>query len=255
MDLHFLHLYMEIAASACLFFIAWMNVRYNATGIYSNLMALGTSIAGVTDLTHAIVPMFYPDFAEHWFMMSWGASRITLILTFLMVYLCYDVLRCRLKSLALILATPLIFAVFMATSHIMGIGHFHLALHPIVMFGTVIHCPLDFMLLLLWLLTAILLRKKARILFPPYVYWLFMSQGIMVHAIMSFTSLNSLDLSSFLAHGLKISEYYSFILIYLLYKNSLDSLPENMRHDPSLLINKENNYAPPHGQLELPKRK
>lgn len=139
---------------------------------------------------------------------------------FLMVYLCYDILRCRLKNLAIILATPLIFAIFMATSSIMGVGGFHWQLHALEIFGTTIHCPFDFGLLLLWLLVAVILRKKAHILFPPHVYWLFMSQGIMVHAIMSFTSSNSMDTPALLAHALKISEYYSFILIYLLYDNA-----------------------------------
>jgi len=214
---------MELTAAACLFFIAWLNIRYNATGIYSPLMAIGTTIAGVTDLTHALVPVFYPGIAEHWLLMSWGASRITLVLMFLMVFLCFDVIRCKLKNLAIILATPLIFSVFMATSSILGVGSFHMEPHSITLFGTIIHCPFDFVLLVLWLITAIILRKKAHILFPPHVYWLFMSQGIMVHAIMSFTSFSSLDVPSFMAHGLKIAEYYSFILIYLLYKNTLDN--------------------------------
>jgi len=214
---------MELTAAACLFFIAWLNIRYNATGIYSPLMAIGTTIAGVTDLTHALVPVFYPGIAEHWLLMSWGASRITLVLMFLMVFLCFDVIRCKLKNLAIILATPLIFSVFMATSFILGVGSFHMEPHSITVFGTIIHCPFDFVLLVLWLITAIILRKKAHVLFPPHVYWLFMSQGIMVHAIMSFTSFSSLDVPSFMAHALKISEYYSFILIYLLYKNTLDN--------------------------------
>lgn len=222
MDLNLLHLYMELTAALCLFFIAGINLRYNATGQYSKLMAIGTTIAGITDLTHVLVPVFYPDMAEHWMMMSWGASRITLVLMFLMVFLCYDVIRCRLKNLAIILATPLLFSVFMASSEILGIGGFHWSPHSIQIFDMVVVCPFDFVLLIMWFITAIILRKKADILFPPHVYWLFMSQGIMVHAIMSFASVSSLDMASFMAHALKISEYYSFILIYLLYKSTLD---------------------------------
>lgn len=229
MEVNLLHLYMELAAVACLFFISAINFFYNATGQYSKLMAIGTGIAGITDLTHALVPMFYPDIAEHWMLMSWGASRITLIFMFLMVYLCYDIIRCRMTNLAVILATPLIFAIFMATSAIMGVGGFHWELHSLEIFGATIHCPFDFALLILWLLVAVILRKKAHVLFPPHVYWLFMSQGIMVHAIMSFTSSSSLDVPSLLAHGLKISEYYSFILIYLLYDNAAN------QHDTKLM--------------------
>lgn len=220
MEVNLLHLYMELAAVACLFFISGINILYNATGQYSKLMAIGTGIAGITDLTHALVPLFYPGIAEHWMLMSWGASRITLIFMFLMVYLCYDIIRCRMKNLAIILATPLFFSIFMASSEIMGVGGFHWELHNLNIFGMAIHAPFDFGLLLLWLLVAVILRKKAHILFPPHVYWLFMSQGIMVHAIMSFTSSSSLDTAALLAHGLKISEYYSFILIYLLYDNA-----------------------------------
>lgn len=220
MDVNSLHLYMELMAVACLFFISAINFLHNATGQYSKLMGIGTGIAGITDLTHAVVPMFYPDIAEHWMLMSWGASRITLIFMFLMVYLCYDIIRCRMKNLAIILATPLIFAIFMAASSIMGVGGFHWEMHSLELFGAFIYHPFDFVLLLLWLLVAIILRRKAHILFPPHVYWLFMSQGIMVHAIMSFTSSTSMDMPALLAHALKISEYYSFILIYLLYDNA-----------------------------------
>lgn len=234
MDVNLLHLYMELTAVACLFFISGINFFNNATGQYSKLMAIGTGIAGITDLTHALVPLFYPDIAEHWMLMSWGASRITLILMFLMVYLCYDIIRCRLKNLAIILATPLIFAVFMATSSIMGVGGFHWQLHSLEVFGATIHCPFDFALLILWLLVAVILRKKAHVLFPPHVYWLFMSQGIMVHAIMSFTSSSSMDVPALLAHALKISEYYSFILIYLLYDNAANHCDTKQLKDVNL---------------------
>jgi len=252
MDLNLLHLYMELTAAACLFYISWLNIRYNATGIYSHLMAIGTGIAGVTDLTHVLVPVFYPGMAEHWMLMSWGASRITLVLMFLMVFLCYDVIRCRLRNLAIILATPLIFSVFMAFSFILGIGGFHFDPHTMVIFGAQISCPFDFVLLVLWFVTAILLRKKANILFPPYVYWLFMSQGIMVHAIMSFTSFSSLDMPSFMAHALKISEYYSFILIYLLYKSTLDRRSDKLRESTPISINTKSNNVTP-AKLELTK--
>ena len=235
MDLNLLHLAMELTAIACLFFISGINFFRNATGKYSTLMGVGTAIAGVTDLTHALVPMFYPNIAEHWLMMSWGASRITLILMFLMVYLCYDIIRCRMKNLAIILATPLLFSIFMATSSVMGVGGFHWQIHYFDFFGTTIHCPFDFILLVLWLTVAVILRKKAHILFPPHVYWLFMSQGILVHAIMSFTSTTSLDMPALLAHGLKISEYYSFILIYLLYDNALDTC--TLKQNKQVLIN------------------
>ena len=237
MDLDLLHLYMELTAAACLFFIAWLNIRYNATGIYSNLMAIGTSIAGVTDLTHALVPLFYPNVAEHWMMMSWGASRLTLVLMFMMVFLCYDVIKCRIYNLSIILSIPLLFSVFMASSDILGVGGFHVADHHLVIFGREIVCPFDFYLMILWLITAIILRKKANILFPPHVYWLFMTQGIMVHAIMSFTSFTNLDVPAFMAHALKISEYYSFILIYLLYKSSHDRLPKKVHQKVAKEIN------------------
>lgn len=237
MDLNLLHLYMELTAAACLFFIAWINIRYNATGIYSSLMAIGTGIAGVTDLTHALVPMFYPNIAEHWMMMSWGASRITLVLMFMMVFLCYDVIKCRIYNLAIILATPLIFSAFMASSYILGIDGFHVEDHTLVIFGKEIICPFDFYLMIAWLITAVILRKKANILFPPHVYWLFMTQGIMVHAIMSFTSFTNLDVPAFMAHALKISEYYSFILIYLLYKSSHDRLPKKIHQNKQVEIN------------------
>lgn len=220
MDVNSLHLYMELMAVTCLFFISAINFLHNATGQYSKLMGIGTGIAGITDLTHALIPIFYPDIAEHWMLMSWGASRVTLIFMFLMVYLCYDIIRCQMKNLAVILATPLIFVTFMAASSMMDIGSFHLWPHSMVVFGTLVYHPLDFVLLLSWLLVAVILRKKAHILFPPHVYWLFMSQGIMVHAIMSFTASTSMDMPSLLAHALKISEYYSFILIYLLYDNA-----------------------------------
>ncbi len=237
MDLNLLHLYMELTAVACLFFIAGINLHYNATGEYSKLMALGISIAAVTDLTHALVPAFYPDIAEHWMMLSWGASRITIIIMFFMIFLCYDVINCKLKNMAIILATPLIFSIFMAASIILDNGDFHQIPHPIYVFGVTIHCPADFGLLIMWLITAIVLRKKAHILFPPHVYWLFMSQGIMVHAIMSFTSVSSLDLPSLMAHALKISEYYSFILIYLLYKSTLDRRSDKFRTNITKSIN------------------
>jgi len=252
MDLNLLHLYMELTAAACLFFIAWINIRYNATGIYSHLMAMGTSIAAVSDLTHALLPIFYPGLPEHWIMVSWGASRITLILMFLMVYLCYDVIRCRLKNLALILATPLIFSIFMAASFILEVGTFHWQPHSFQLFDTVIRCPFDFALLILWFITAIILRNKAHILFPPYVYWLFMSQGIMVHAIMSFTSFSSLDMPALMAHALKISEYYSFILIYLLYKSTLDRRSGKIRECIPDSINIKGNTVTP-AKLELTK--
>jgi hypothetical protein len=200
-------------------------------------MAIGTSLAGVTDLTHALVPMFYPDIAEHWMMMSWGASRITLVIMFLMVFLCYDVIKCRIYNLAIILAIPLMFSVFMASSDILGIGGFHVENHTLVIFNREIVCPFDFYLMILWLITAVVLRKKANILFPPHVYWLFMTQGIMVHAIMSFTSFTNLDVPAFMAHALKISEYYSFILIYLLYKSSHDRLPKKILKKDTVGIN------------------
>ena len=234
MDLNLLHLAMELTAVACLFFISWLNFFKKATGKYSNLMGMGTAIAGVTDLTHAVIPMLIPDIADHWLMMSWGASRITLVLMFLMVYLCYDILRCRMANLAVILATPLLFAVFMATSVIFDVGGFHWQMHHFEFFGIAIHCPFDFVLLVLWLTVAVILRKKADILFPPHVYWLFMSQGILVHAIMSFTSTSNLDMPALLAHGLKISEYYSFILIYLLYDNALDTCTLKQKKQASL---------------------
>jgi len=240
MDLNILHLFMEIVAAACLFFISWLNIRYNATGMYSGLMAVGTGIAGITDLTHSLVPIFFPQIAEHWMVMSWGASRITLIIMFMMVFLCYDVIRCRLPNLIIILSIPLLFIVFMAASNLIDAGGFHIAAHPIDLFGTTINSPIDLWLLGLWLLTAIVLRTKAHILFPPHVYWLFMSQGIMVHAIMSFASMSALDIASFMAHGLKISEYYSFILIYLLYKSSHDTLPEKTRKNATKMINIDN---------------
>lgn len=252
MDLHSLHIYMELTAAACLFFIAWINIRYNATGIYSSLMAIGTTIAGVTDMTHALVPVFFPDIAEHWMMMSWGASRITLVLMFMMVFLCYDVIKCRINNLTVILSIPLLFTIFMASSEIFGIGDFHWGAHRFVFFGTVIECPFDFLLLGMWLATAIILRKKAHILFPPYVYWLFMSQGIMVHAIMSFTSNTTFDIPSFMAHALKISEYYSFILIYLLYKGTLDTTPKKTHKTAVETINSKDDDKTP-AKLELTK--
>jgi hypothetical protein len=64
-----------------------------------------------------------------------------------------------------------------------------------------------------------------------------MTQGIMVHAIMSFTSFSNLDIPAFMAHALKISEYYSFILIYLLYKSSHDRLPKKIREKEASGIN------------------
>lgn len=237
MDLNLLHLYMELTAVACLFFISWINIRYKATGIYSGLMAIGTGVAAVTDLTHAVVPLFYPNIAEHWMMMSWGASRITLILTFMMVFLCYDVIKCRIYNLALILSIPLLFSVFMASSDILGVGAFHWQEHTLEIFGHNVTCPFDFYLMILWLVTAVILRKKSHILFPPHVYWLFMAQGIMVHAIMSFTSFKNLDVAAFMAHALKISEYYSFILIYLLYKSSHDTLPQKIQTKATEKIN------------------
>lgn len=253
MDLNTIHLYMEFTAAACLFFIAGINLAYNATGQYSKLMALGTTIAGITDLTHALVPIFFPDIAVHWSLMSWGASRVTLILMFLMVFLCYDVIKCRLKNLAIILATPLIFAIFMAASDILGIGSFHWAPHSITIFGANIVCPFDFALLIMWLITATILRNKANVLFPPYVYWLFMSQGIMVHAIMSFASIDNLDMPALLAHALKISEYYSFILIYLLYKSTLDAAPQKSHSIRTKRINKTMVNKTPPAKLELTK--
>jgi hypothetical protein len=254
MELNLLHLFMETTAAVCLFFIAWINIRYNATGIYSGLMAIGTTIAGVTDLTHALVPIVYPQIAEHWMLMSWGASRITLIIMFMMVFLCYDVIKCRLPNLIIILTIPLLFSIFMAASDLIGVGGFTLGLHPIVIFGTVVNCTFDLILLGLWLATAIILRKKAHILFPPHVYWLFMSLGIMVHAIMSFASAENLDMASFLAHGLKVAEYYSFILIYLLYKSSHDRLPKKSREEAAKLINTNDCSRSP-ALLELNKGK
>jgi len=133
-------------------------------------------------------------------------------------------------------------------------GGFCCAPLPIVVFGYLLVFPFDFLLLILWFVTAIILRKKAPILFPPHVYWLFMSQGIMVHAIMSFTSLSNLDLPSLLAHALKISEYYSFILIYLLYKSTHDGIPNELLETvPKLINNKDTVDKIPPAKLELTK--
>jgi len=79
-----------------------------------------------------------------------------------------------------------------------------------------------------------------------------MSQGIMVHAIMSFTSFSNLDMPALMAHALKISEYYSFILIYLLYKSTLDRRSNEIRECiPNSINTKGNNVTP--AKLELTK--
>jgi hypothetical protein len=82
-----------------------------------------------------------------------------------------------------------------------------------------------------------------------------MSQGIMVHAIMSFASVTNLDVASLLAHALKISEYYSFILIYLIYKSTHDGIPkELLETGPKIINNKRDTVdIKPPAKLELTK--
>lgn len=226
MDLNILHLFMELAAAACLFFIAWLNVQYKATGIYSGLMALGLTLAGTADLFHALAPYFNPALMEYWLPISWGAGRLILIIMFLMVFLCYDIIKCQMKNLALILSVPLLFSIFVLMFTLTGTADLSWTYTSIDILGIEVNRPIDFALLILWSVTTIILRNKSQILFPPNVYWVFMSQGIIIHAIMSFTSCESLDTATFIAHGLKISEYYSFILIYLIYKTRLDAMPK-----------------------------
>jgi len=45
-----------------------------------------------------------------------------------------------------------------------------------------------------------------------------MAQGIMLHAVMAFLSSASLDPGFMIAHALKITEYYTLILLYIMYK-------------------------------------
>jgi accessory gene regulator protein AgrB len=237
MDLNILHLYIELAAVACLFFIAWLNVQYKATGKYSTLMALGLTMAGGADLLHALAPYINPELMQYWLPVSWGAGRLTLIITFLMVFLCYDIIKCQLKNLALILSVPLLFSLFALGITHTGAGDLSWTYASVDLMGVHIHRPIDFVLLILWSITMIILRPKSQILFPPNVYWIFMSQGIIIHTIMAFTSCESLDTAVFIAHGLKISEYYSFILIYLLYKTRLDNMPKKSCLDNPKEIN------------------
>ena len=225
MDLPLLHTAMELSAAACLFFISWLNITYKASGRYSIIMAIGTALAGAADLVHAFTVHVAPSFMMFWEPWSWSVTRFILLMTFMFVCLCNDVFNCKTKFISILLSIPLVSSILVAVLYGLDLINLSWVYNSFDLFGLIaVNRPLDFLLLIGWTSMAILLRSKAQVIFPPNVYWLFMLQGVALHAVVAFGSAVSTDMAFWIAHGLKISEYYTFILVYLLYKNELDNM-------------------------------
>lgn len=239
MDLSLIHMAMELSAAACLFFISWLNIQYTISGKYSLIVAIGMAIAGFADTLHALSTTIFPELLAYWVPLSWGTTRLIVLMTFTTVFLCHETLNCCKSKITSILFAPLAVALIAGILHTNQIISLDWVYQSFNLLGLTVYRPFDFALMIGWAGIAFCLRHKSHILFPPNLYWIFMIQGVMVHALMAFGSQVSLDMSFLLAHGLKISEYYTFILIYLLYKNRLDSLPRI--NTPSITFEKAGN--------------
>jgi len=231
MELTSLHLYMEVFAAACLIFIGGMNIIQKATGKYSTLVASGCIIAGIAELAHGVIPHMYPVVLHmDWMAISGGMSRLTLTIMLFLLLACYDKVNCAIKPIMAGMSIPIIISIAPL-------------LYPIDLSWTytqfeflffTITRPIDAFLLCLWICLTVLLRHKSHVIFPPNTFWIFMTQGIMIHVLMAFSVHNDFDNIVFLAHAIKISEYYSFILIYLLYKFNYDHI-KSCNNIPNLI--------------------
>jgi len=214
-----IHLYMEVFGGLCLLFIGWLNISQKISGDYSKLIAPGCIIAGVAEIIHGTIPYIYPSvLGLEWMAISGGMGRLVLAVTLGVAIVCYDRLECCIKYIILGMSIPVMFSVLpLLIPTDLSWTYTH-----IWFFGLTIVRPIDFTLLIIWISLTIALRNKYRVIFPPNTYWIFMALGIMVHALMAFSIRYDFNSILLMSHALKLSEYYSFILIYCLYKISYD---------------------------------
>jgi len=239
MDLISLHLYMEVFSAACLFFIAGMNIVEKTTGKYSLLIASGCFISGIIELIHGMVPYIYPWIInEEWMAISGSMSRLTLCIMLGLMLLCYEKVKCNFKFLVIGMLIPIIISILPLLYPI----NLSWTYSQIDILWFTVTRPLDAILLVVWIIIAIKLKNKSHVIFPPHTYGLFMILGILIHALMAFSIKYDFDNMVFVAHALKIAQYYSFILIYLIYKNNFDNTKHLTRRNKKININTNTNY-------------
>jgi len=219
MELDTLHLSLEIMSAIWLFVIAWLNFKLHATGEYSNIVGVGATVAGVADIMHAVASAWLPELLDFWVPLSWAMTRVTILSAFVLIAASDRFKHYSTPSLVLLYTIPLVTSIAVGFSG-MDISFVY---EQFVLFGSImVYRPLDFIIMIAWIIMSVILNPKSKLLFPPHTYWVFMTIGILMHAAMAFGSKVSLDVMFFIAHALKIAEYWTYILLYLWYSSIVE---------------------------------
>lgn len=207
----YLHVFFEIISVILLFVLYYLNSKKNISGHYSRLMSMGFLAAAVSDIIHSVMTI-YPVFVPFWEPFTWASSRFALIFCFLLITI-DSYVKTNIKEWK---SYILFWVIFIPTTLItLGSAIYINFIDLEFVYQTgIIHRPLDFILMILWIIVGVLLFKHRFYLFPPYSFWPFMTWGILLHAIMTFGSEQSLDIAFQLAHIFKLLEYSILILLY-----------------------------------------
>lgn len=232
MDINLLHLAVELSVTACLFFLSWINVSSAAHGRYSLILALGAAGAGIANLIHIAASVMVPHLEFMSATMLGSASQFVLLAMFGLVTTCSKRLHCPMSVLIAIMALPVIGAI--------GVDAYQLTHEQLAIFqhvnvlGLDIYYPFYLFCAAMWGLMAYLVNSKRNFLFPPYTSTIFFSYAIVANIMVAFISPENIELCNMLAHALKLTGYYTVILMYLV---------SNFRFDSCARINTKSDHS------------